>query len=228
MVPSIVIVNNCPSVSTDEVVKVAAALQRQVIEHFGVSSPDGWGALGTVRAETADAPATDLEWVIGLFVEPDQAGALGYHDETPAGLPLAKVFPILDAQDGVTWSSTASHEILEMLADPMLSLCAQGPDAQIWAVEVCDAVESTGYEIDGVGVSNFVKPGYFMPPKNPGPKPYDYLGLVSAPLQILAGGYGQVWDPKAGWTMHDHGQRMGRTASLAGRGRTVRRRYPNR
>lgn len=228
MVPSIVLVNHCPTVTTDELVKVAAALQRQVIEHFGIAPPDGWGCLATVRAETADTPAHALEWMIGLFIEADQAGALGYHDETSAGLPLSKVFPILDAQDGVTWSSTASHEVLEMLADPMLGLCAQAPDGQIWAVEVCDAVEATGYEIDGVSVSNFVKPGYFMPPKNPGERPYDYLGLVSSPLQILQGGYGQTYDAKMGWTMHDRGQRPARSAQHGARGRTIRRRYPTR
>lgn len=224
MVPSIVIVDHGVGVAGLD--KVAAALQRQVLEHFAAPAPVGWGAPATVRAATAAHPARESEWEIGLFVTPDQVGALGYHDMTPAGSPCSKVFPLLDDGDGVAWSRTASHEILELLADPMCSICAQGPDGQIYACEVCDPVEAFGYEIDGVDVSDWVRPSYFQPPKLVHPAGYDHLGLITKPLEILAGGYNQTFDPRSGWSMIDHGQRAARRASAAARSRSVRRRYP--
>ena len=52
-----------------------------------------------------------------------------------------------------------------MLADPWINWCAQGTDGKIYALEVCDAVESDklGYEIDGVMVSDFITPAWFEP-----------------------------------------------------------------
>lgn len=211
MVPSIVLVDHTGTVSTDELVRVAHALQRQVLEHFAPAPPTGWGIPATVRAATVEHPAHPSEWVVGLFANADQPGALGYHDETPDGLPCAKVFPLLDAGDGVAWSVTASHEILELLADPLLGVCFQSPDGRVWAGEVCDAVEADHYEIDGVAVSNFVLPSYFQPPKNV--KRFDFLGLCTEPLQIRPGGYGQTLDPSRGWVSIDNGMRAARKAT---------------
>lgn len=222
MSPSIVVADFTGTILVEELLRVAAACQRQVIEHFAKPPPDGWGVAATVRAATVDQPARATEWLVGLFTQSDQPGALGYHDETEFGQPLAKVFPLLDAGDGVHWSVTVSHEILELLADPMLGLCFQAPDGRIWAGEVCDAVEADTYTIDGVSVSNFVLPSYFQPPKHA--TTYDFMGKIIEPLEIRPGGYGQTFEPGHGWTMIDNGMRQGRRASH--RGRTVRRRDP--
>ena len=112
----------------------------------GEQLPDGW-------------------WQISVTDNPDQAGALGYHELTSRGTPLGKVFAGLDLQSGASWTVTLSHELLEMLADPWINWCAQGANGKIYALEVCDAVEADklGYDIDGVLVSDFITPSWFEP-----------------------------------------------------------------
>src|ERR1700733_3270648 len=65
-------------------------------------------------------------WQISVIDDPDQAGALGYHEMTVHGEPLGKVFARLDMQSGASWTVTLSHELLEMLADPWINWCAEG------------------------------------------------------------------------------------------------------
>jgi len=186
---------------------VAHALERQVNEHAGLPPPHGYGLRCSIRAAYANHPPAADEWQLGLFRDPDQPGALGYHDETPAGLPLMKVFPLLDQQDGVEWSTTASHEILEALVDPNLCRCAWSPiDGKVWAYEVGDAVEQDSYSLFGVKLSNFVLPPYFEPPTDLSAAKFDFMGLVRAPYEIRPGGYGQTWDGQQ-WTEHTHGER---------------------
>lgn len=198
---------------------VAHALERQVNRDFALAPPLGYGIGCQVRVGSLSRPPIAGEIVLGLFAEPDQAGALGYHDVTPAGLPLIKVFPLLDAGDHVHWSVTASHEVLEVLGDPELALCAQAPDGTFWARETADAVEADHYEIDGVMVSNFVLPPYFEPPSNLFGVKLDFMGLVERPFEIRPGGYNQYWGPR-GWTMVERSMRAGRRQML---GRSARR-----
>ena len=172
-------------------VALAAALDRQVKEHF---SPI-WRTSANVRFDTTANPT---DWVIGMFRDADQPGALGYHDTTPEGLPLAKIFPLLDLQDGSPLSVTVSHELLEMLGDPYLCLCVQTADGRFWAYENCDAVENDWYLIDNVKVSNFVTPQYFQPPHVVSGCKLDYMDLVKSPGEVRHGGYMQ-WNDGNGW-----------------------------
>jgi hypothetical protein len=134
----------------------------------------------------------------------DQAGALGYHDVTNEGLPLGKVFAGSDLASGYKVSVTFSHELLEILVDPEINRCVfllrSDGSGLIVAYESCDAVEADklGYEIDGVTVSDFVTPRWFMPGF---PGPYDFLEHCTKPLQLLTGGYISVFDVTkgAGW-----------------------------
>lgn len=203
-----------------ELVKIAAALSRQVAEHFDPY----WNARATVVAVTTPLAS---DWVMGLFKDADQPGALGYHDETAGGLPLGKVFPLLDAQDGASLSVTLSHEVLEMLADPYLCTAAQSPtDGKFWAMEVADAVEQDEYLIDGVRVSNFVTPHYFEPPSNLlGAGKLDMMGLIKTPYEVRPGGYMQWFDPTQGWQQIVHSEvapRAYRLASMRGKRRHSR------
>ena len=54
-------------------------------------------------------------WAVVFLDNADQPGALAYHDLTPSGFPLSKVFvkTTLDNNDLV--SVSASHELVEML-----------------------------------------------------------------------------------------------------------------
>jgi len=200
--PHVLIVNHPGSGADDaDLPKIAAALARQVEEHFapfyGVTC-----TVGSVASTFTDFDHTKLPpgtWIIGLFKDADQPGALGYHDMTVHGEPLAKVFPLLDKQDGGELSVTISHELLEMLADPYLSKAVQASDGKFWAYEVCDAVEEDQYQIDGVFVSNFVTPHYFEPPQDLAGLFFDYMKLVTKPFEVRPGGYMQWHNGSGGW-----------------------------
>jgi hypothetical protein len=198
---SIVLVDRCTAgtiADIETLTTVAAALQRQVGEDF----LPRWLVDATVRAATPTRPPLADEWMLGLYETPEHADALGEHDTTPAGLPLMRVYPKLDAADLIPWTVTASHEILETLADPWLCRCAQGRDGRIWALEICDAVEQDFYWIDGIAVSDFVYPAYFEPPRELDGVVLDHMRLLTAPLELRPGGYGQTWTDEAGagWT----------------------------
>src|SRR5262249_4076161 len=53
-----------------------------------------------------------------LFDTSDQAGALGYHDYTPGGQPISKIFAKDDIKYGYSITVTLTHEIAEMIVDP--------------------------------------------------------------------------------------------------------------
>lgn len=194
---SIVIQDVDAGIDPAELAAGCAALQRQAQEHIAPA----WGATATVRAATADRPPLDGEVVGHARKTPgaDQQGELGDHNETAVGTPDFTFFPELAAGDGATWTSVCSHEIAELLADPYLNRCAQGPDGRIWAVEVSDAVEAQSYGVDGILVSNFCMPAWFSPPQDATGIRYDFLGSCTAPFQVLDGGYGQVFDTTKGW-----------------------------
>ncbi len=100
-----------------------------------------------------------------------------------------------------TISATASHELLEMLADPDCGLYKPGPIVKKkydkYSVEVCDPVQETAYNItlaDGetvVTVSNFVTKSWF---EKGGAAPYDYLEVVETPFTLAGGGYMSLED----------------------------------
>ena len=136
---------------------------------------------------------------IVLTDNPDQAGALGYHEMTSQGTPLGKVFAKLDIQSGSSWTVTLSHELLEILVDPWINWCAEGTDGKIYALEVCDAVEADelGYEINGVMVSDFITPSWFEPTEA---DRVDFKRRLSKSMELARGGYVSFLDPAQGWT----------------------------
>jgi hypothetical protein len=197
--PKIAFVVNATSLALDTTVPHAlAAIMRQVNEQFAQPPPLGYGiGIQSFRLAEANAPPTAEEWVMTALDQPPDAGALGEH-QLAGGNPSMWICPPLDQQDGVLWTTTASHELLETLKDPYLQLSAQGVDGKFYAYEVCDPVESDTYTIDGIAVSNFVLPPYFEPGAPAGTK-LDWLGLVKTPLEVRPGGYNQYWDGSK-WT----------------------------
>ncbi len=112
------IINESKLAAPAEVQAAAAALQRQVSEHFAPA----WGVDATLSLVAAGAKPLPGSWWLVILDDSDQAGALGYHDLTDEAMPLGKVF-VKTAQDaGVKWTITASHELLELLADPAINL----------------------------------------------------------------------------------------------------------
>jgi hypothetical protein len=152
--PIIAIINASTCLSDAQVKAVLPALQKQVSDDFQAY----WELDCTLSFLSHDELLTNGWWQIAVLDNPDQAGALGYHELTSQGAPLGKIFAKLDLDSGSSWTATLSHELLEMLADPWINWCAFGSDNKLYALEVCDAVEADnlGYFIDGVLVSDFV------------------------------------------------------------------------
>ena len=184
------IINACSVLTDDQVRPVVTALQTQVTRDFAPV----WGIdARLVFVPKGHKPDPHTWWLV-LLDDSDQAGALGYHDLTPTGLPISKVFAKTDIDYKMQWSVTASHELLEMLADPEVNLTAfvqTGETAgYMYAFEMCDPVEddSFGYDINGVKVSDFILPSYFQP-RIP-TKKWDFCGhLTSGVPSMLIGGY---------------------------------------
>src|SRR5215831_6401144 len=93
-------------ISTQEVTKVAAALSKQVERDFGPI----WDRYATVDAfvRLEDVPID--YWPI--IVMKNVQSAAGYHEDSD-GQPFAVV-----EFEKENWSLRASHELLEMIADP--------------------------------------------------------------------------------------------------------------
>jgi hypothetical protein len=148
-----------------------------------------WGTPAKVRRAAGFLPGA---WAMVFLDDADVQGALGYHDLTPDGLPLSKVFVKSTIAAGQQVSVTAGHELAEMLVDPAINLWCTGPKDTLYAYETADAVEEETFQIDGVLMSDFVYPAYFEGFRKPRSVKFDFLGKVSRPFQILSGGYSIV------------------------------------
>jgi hypothetical protein len=94
-------------------------------------------------------------------------------------------------------SQTLSHEILEMLVDPWLSNVtfagAGNPNsATVFLREICDPVAGYTYNIDGVPVSDFTYPQFWMSGFPVPGANLDRLNIASVPLQPTAHSYNLV------------------------------------
>jgi len=176
-------------VKPSEVARVAAALQKQVTRDFAPI----WQVKATVDSfvRLEDVPIGYWPVIVMDNVE----DAAGYHDDED-GQPFALVEFERD------WPLTASHEVLEMLADPFgrRMIAGQSPShAQgrvAFLVEVCDPSEDAdfGYTVNGFLVSDFYTPEYFDPKKISGTR-YSYTGAIQGPREVLKGGYLSWRDP---------------------------------
>jgi len=181
----VALVSEESKIKAGELSKVAGALSKQVSRDFG--------PLWTV---TADVAAYDrLEdvpldyWPIIVKDDIGDPSAAGYHEDKH-GQPFALV------QYDRSWSLTASHECLEMLADPFGRRViagespVKGQGRVNFLVEVCDPCEASdcAYTINGIQVSDFFTPNFFDPVASAGVR-YSYTGALKAPRQVLKDGY---------------------------------------
>ena len=129
-------------------------------------------------------------WAMVFLDDADQPGALAYHDLTPDGFPLSKVFVKTILDDNASVSVATSHELVEMLVDPAINMWTVGPEAgTFYAYESADPVEEESFPLDGFDMTDFVYPSYFEDFHKPGATQLDYLKKVQKPFQILKGGY---------------------------------------
>jgi hypothetical protein len=165
---------------------LVAALRKYVDLRFAPV----WGIPATMAAGSAIKKGT---WGLVFLDDADQANALGYHDLTPEGFPLGKVFVRTTLSSKNLVSVTASHELAEMLADPAINLAAQASDGTFYAYEVADPVEEETFDIDGIPMSNFVYPSWFEGFRKPRTDKFDELRSCQKPFQIQPGGYMSIF-----------------------------------
>jgi hypothetical protein len=133
-------------------------------------------------------------WAMVFLDDADEPNALAYHDLTPDGLPVSKVFVRTTLQNGDLVSVSASHELVEMLVDPAINMMTTGPDPRlVYAYESADPVEELNFKVNGIPMTDFVYPAYFENFHKPGSVRFDHLNKVNKPFQILAGGYQMVF-----------------------------------
>src|SRR5919204_1866239 len=143
-----------------DVSRVAAALQRQAARDLGPI----WDRTATVDAfpRLEDVPVG--YWPMIVETDIGVRGAAGVHEDKD-GQPFA----LITMSD--SWSLTASHEMLEMLADPFGKRIIAGRSPKRgqgrveFLVEVCDPCEADefAYTVNDVLVSDFYTPHFFDP-----------------------------------------------------------------
>jgi len=180
-IPSVVLINDSRAPLTfGRLREVAQALQTQVVRDFAPIWKES--ARVTAVAEKSDLPGGS--WPIYIV---DRSPGLGVHLDDN-GQPYA----VVQATDG--WTVSASHELLEMLADPEGKRTVRGRDIDPhgdhydvdYLVEVCDPCQVYDYPIGSIPVSDFVTPDYFQPARGEWTK-LDLVGRLSAPLEVPPG-----------------------------------------
>src|SRR5215471_8528584 len=183
-VPTLAVVNFTTTLHTDEVNEAIHAVNRQITEHFAPI----WGIARTLERLVPNFHPADpdnlaeepvpAESVLYLVDEASLGGALGFHALNTKDVPYGFVF-VLDPTD---WTTTLSHEALELLLDPTVNVFVPGPDPRdrrntvLHTYEACDAVERLSYKIGAIDVSDFVTPSYFTVGEIAG-RQNDFLGV---------------------------------------------------
>lgn len=204
--PVLALVNKSTVVPDSEVSAVAAALQTQVTRDFG---PIWKSAAEIVAVPTGGTPPPHA-WLMEVLDDApaNLPGVLGYHDSDAQDNPEAFDYANTGKKYGEQWSLTASHELLELLADQWAVNCVfvqtSNTTGALYPLEVGDPVESAaaGYLIDNVLVSDFATPEWFDNSLAPGSAKFDFCGHLTKPLEVMHGGYVSICTVTAssGWS----------------------------
>jgi len=192
------LVDKTKSIEPEQLSAVASALNLQVARDF---SPI-WNVRATVSAYPGKSTPPPGVWPV-FIVSNLPPGEGGVH-LTKHRQPYALV------EIGDSWSLSASHECLEMLADPSGSrlyassaIAVKGghivdaPGKFEYLVEVCDPSEDDpfSYMVDGIVVSDFYTPHFFDPKVSVGVQ-YSFTGALKRPREVLKGGYLSWFNPE--------------------------------
>jgi len=196
----VAIINATTCLADEEVARAVPALQRQISEHLAIV----WGQTAELTFVPRGAAAPANIWWLCVSDTSDQAGLEGYHDLTPDGLPLGKVFAATAAAAGILWTVAASHELLEMVIDPEINrgvvMTAPNGSNVLYAQEICDPCEAMrfAYTLDGIAVSDFVFPSWFQSFRSPGSTQFDLTQQITRPFEVAPEGYIQIYDLRSG------------------------------
>jgi hypothetical protein len=183
--------------------EVAGALNEQVQSDFAPV----WHVRATVGAYPAGGGYGT--WNVQVLADINEPGTLGYHSDEH-NVPYAVV------QHDDNWPITASHEVLEMLADPFGSRMHtarlpfglnldyarfgldHGSSRVHYLVEACDPCENGAYEVGGVTLSDFLLPSWYR--TNPKlAATYSHTGTCAAPREVAPGGYVSFSNSSGEW-----------------------------
>jgi hypothetical protein len=216
------VVNASTAVTRSDARRVVRGLRAQARKDFRAA----WGVDADVELVERGRHDTRA-WLLTIVDGWKEAEDDGWHELTSHGQPLGKVYAGKAILEDGGWSTAASHELLEMLADPDISLAAlvHGEGwTRLYAYEVCDPVQDDrwSYEVAGVRVSDFVLPSWFESFRAPRSTRFDHVGACVRPLQVLAGGYATIChaDWQRGW--HDLGPSRGKRGRSRGSRRSRR------
>ena len=185
--PTIACFNNATEPLGVDFDALIAAMQEYVDLHVAPV----WGTPAKLVKTKGMQPGA---WAMVFLDNADQKGALAYHDLTPDGFPISKVFVKTTLDNGDLVSLSASHELVEMLVDPAINLMTSGPDTKVlYAYESADPVEALSFDVKGIPMSDFVYPAYFEVFRKPNSAQFDHMNKVSKPFQVLKGGYIQIF-----------------------------------
>ena len=167
-----------------------AALQQQVDDDLLPT----WGVRADISVLGAGDQIPRGTWPIKIVDSLDNAGGVHLDDQ---GQPYA------EAVNGEQLSIAISHELLEMLVDPWGNRFSEAADLDpnsdghqvFYLVEVCDPCEAANYVIDGVPVSDFVLPSFYVPNATDS---VDFLNALAGPLPrtVPQGCYISWMDPQ--------------------------------
>jgi hypothetical protein len=182
------LVTESSRVSTADMMKVSAALQKQAARDLNPI----WDVNSTVDAFDSLDDVPDGYWPMIIMDDIGFDGAAGIHLDRD-GQPFALITADADVD---VWSLTTSHEMCEMLVDPFGKQQVTGDSPKAgqgrvsFLVEVCDPSEATdfAYSVNGVLVSDFYTPHFFDPVQAGGVR-YSFTGAITAPRKVLKGGY---------------------------------------
>lgn len=191
-IPSLAVICKTSQISDRELFKFIGALDTQLRRDF---SPV-WGTYAApwpLRRAEGLPPKT---WRLHIWLdakEADMASALGYHTtHGPDHVPIGHVFLDRVKASNSPWTAIASHEVLEMLADEHVNLeVLRKVDGvhELWPREICDAVQGVYYDVEGVPLSDFVYPEYFIERSD---GPFDHLKVLTTPFSLHSTGYSSV------------------------------------
>jgi len=188
------VINAATSVTASEVRACVRALQTQIERDFAPV----WGLNADLRCVAPNGRPRAGAWQLVLL--PSRSADCGYHELTNEGNPLGKVFLEEASKCRSGWTSTASHELLELLANPATTFGVMVEDRargqRVYNYEVCDACQDDRftYKIDGVPVSDFVYPAWFEPWREEGSARFDHRRKLSGPFEVPEGCYAEFFD----------------------------------
>jgi hypothetical protein len=204
MVPQVQVLNYAATPLGNTLAELVAVLNLYYQDYV---TPE-WGCALSFVAMDPPPPAAQMEaalvgkWALIILDDATVAGAEGFHEESPEGLPRGYAFAKTTIDAGDSFSVTLTHEAAEMGADSLTNQTVMGPlvagKQSFWIQEIADPVEMSDFTIDGIRVSNFVTRNYYN--QTPPAAKFDQLGHLAAPFSLESGGYVSIWTAKLGWS----------------------------